>query len=131
MTLHVRRSGQQRDLTRLTLFVKGLSGRGWRWGGGGAGWGGAALARVSECVEAVLRSEGGAVRVPEEQIAAATFEMAKLGLYTEPTCAQAAAAYRTLIQSGRIRPDEVTVIVLTATGVKATPSIAALLGLPA
>ena len=87
--------------------------------------------RLSECVEAVLRSEGGAVRVPEEQIAAATFEMAKLGLYTEPTCAQAAAAYRTLIQSGRIRPDEVTVIVLTATGVKATPSIAALLGLPA
>jgi threonine synthase len=86
--------------------------------------------RLAECVEAVVRSGGGAVRVTEAQISDATFALAKLGLYTEPTCAQAAAAYETLLASGKVRADETTVIILTSTGVKATPSIAGLLGLP-
>lgn len=85
--------------------------------------------RLEECVDAVIRSRGGAVRVPEERIADATFALAKLGLYTEPTCAQAAAAYQALLEGGRVRSDEVTVIILTSTGVKATPSVAGLLGL--
>ena len=53
---------------------------------------------------------------------------AKIGLYTEPTCAQAAAAYNELLEAGAIKPGEVTVVVLTGTGVKATPQIAKLLG---
>ena len=84
--------------------------------------------RLPECVDAVVRSKGGAVRVTEAQIQDATFALAKIGLYTEPTCAQAAAAYETLLASGKVRADETTVIVLTSTGVKATPSIAGLLG---
>jgi len=38
------------------------------------------------------------------------------------------AAYRELVRSGGISPDEVTVVVLTSTGVKATPRIAEILG---
>ena len=85
--------------------------------------------RLPECVDAVLRSKGGAVRVTEAQIRDATLALARMGLYTEPTCAQAAAAYETLLASGKVSADETTVIILTSTGVKATPSIAGLLGI--
>jgi len=84
--------------------------------------------RVAECVMAVRASRGGAVRVTEEAIGAATTQLASAGLYTEPTCAQAAAAYNELLEAGAIKPGEVTVVVLTGTGVKATPQIAKLLG---
>jgi threonine synthase len=83
--------------------------------------------RLQECIDAVVRSKGGAIRVTEAEMAQATFDLAQCGLYTEPTCAQAAAAYRTLIARGVIKADETTVIVLTSTGVKATPGIATLL----
>jgi threonine synthase len=85
--------------------------------------------RLDECVSAVLRSGGGAVRVSEEAMAAATLELAAFGLYTEPTCAQAMAAYRELVASGAIDAAELTVVVLTSTGVKSTPAIAQLLGI--
>ena len=84
--------------------------------------------RLQECVEAIVRSGGGAVRVSEAQIADATLELAKLGLYTEPTCAQAAAAYHELLATGQIRGEETTVIVLTGTGIKSTAGIATLIG---
>ena len=86
--------------------------------------------RLEECVDAVVRSEGGAVRVPEARISEAMLELARVGLYTEPTCATAAAAYQMLLESGRIGKDEVSVVILTSTGVKATPSVAKLMGLP-
>lgn len=85
--------------------------------------------RLDECVAAVVASAGGAVRLSEDAIAEATLELARLGLYTEPTCAQAAAAYHELLASGQIRADETTVVVLTSTGVKATPQVAELLGI--
>jgi threonine synthase len=85
--------------------------------------------RLDECIGAVVRSGGGAVRVSEADIVAATRDLAALGLYTEPTCAQAAAAYRTLLARGEISAGDVAVVVLTSTGVKATPGIAKLLGL--
>jgi threonine synthase len=46
----------------------------------------------------------------------------------EPTCAQAEAAFRRLLETGAIKPGETTVLVLTGTGLKATPRIAELLG---
>jgi len=84
--------------------------------------------RLDECVAAILRSGGGAVRVEEEAMAAATLELARLGLYTEPTCAQAMAAYRHLVRCGTIAKGDLTVVVLTSTGVKATPRLAELIG---
>jgi len=84
--------------------------------------------RLRETCDALRRSGGGAVRVAEGAIKAATLELARSGLYVEPTCAQAAAAYHELLASGDIQPAEVTVVVLTGTGVKATPRVAEILG---
>ena len=52
----------------------------------------------------------------EGAIKAATLELARSGLYVEPTCAQAAAAYHELLASGAIQPAEVAVVLLTGTG---------------
>ena len=84
--------------------------------------------RVDQCCQAVRASKGGAVRVTEDAISRATLELAALGMYTEPTCAQAGAAYHELLAKGAIQPGEVVVVVLTGAGVKATPKIAELLG---
>ena len=78
--------------------------------------------------DALRRSGGGAVRVSEGAIKAATLELARAGLYVEPTCAQAAAAYHELLSSGAITAEQRTVVVLTGTGVKATPRVAEILG---
>ena len=84
--------------------------------------------RLRECVDAVVRSGGGAVRVTEDAIGGATRALAAAGLYTEPTCAQAAAAYEELVAAGLIKREETTVVVLTSTGVKATPAVAKVIG---
>ncbi|MCJ2135266.1 pyridoxal-phosphate dependent enzyme [Methylobacterium sp. J-026] len=78
---------------------------------------------------ALRRSGGGTVAVSEAAIEAALMALARSGLYVEPTCAMAAAALTDLTAGGAIRPGETTVVVLTGTGIKATPRIAELLGL--
>jgi threonine synthase len=50
------------------------------------------------------------------------------GLYAEPTSASAAAALSRLLEQGRILPAEMTVVVLTGTGLKATQRIGELMG---
>jgi threonine synthase len=69
------------------------------------------------------------VLLSEAEIAAATLDLARQGIYAEPTSAQSAAAFARLLQSGAITPDQTTVLVLTGTGLKATPRIAELLGI--
>jgi threonine synthase len=85
--------------------------------------------RLPEVMDALRRSFGGAVLLEEAEIAAATLLLARTGIYVEPTCAQAAAAFRHLLDAGTIGPNETTVLVLTGTGLKATPRIAELLGI--
>jgi threonine synthase len=51
-----------------------------------------------------------------------------MGLYVEPTCAQAGAAYHQLLEAGTITADQTTVVILTGTGVKATQTVAKMLG---
>ena len=89
----------------------------------------AAPIRLPEVVAALHNSGGGAILLSEAEIAAETIHLASLGLYVEPTCAQAAAAFGALQSAGRIAPTETAVVVLTGTGLKATPRIATLLGL--
>jgi len=84
--------------------------------------------RTAEVSEVLTRSRGGAVMLSEQEIAQATLDLARSGLYVEPTCAQAAAAFARLIEAGTIHADETTVVVLTGTGLKSTPRIAELLG---
>jgi len=85
--------------------------------------------RLAEVNRVLTETGGGAVMLSEEEIAAATLDLARSGIYVEPTCAQAAAAFARLLEAGSIRADETTVVVLTGTGLKATPRIAELMGL--
>ncbi len=85
--------------------------------------------RLPAVVSVLAASGGGGILISEPEIAEAVLALARIGIYVEPTCAQAASAYGKLLASGAIGPDEVTVLVLTGTGLKATPRIAELLGM--
>ena len=74
--------------------------------------------RLPEVVAAARKTGGGIVAVSESEIESALFELAELGLFVEPTSALTAAALNRLIASGAIAPDETTVVLLTATGIK-------------
>jgi threonine synthase len=84
--------------------------------------------RLGEVLGTLRATRGGAVMVSEDEIAAATLDLARIGIYVEPTAAQAAAAFRKLLAAGTIAPEQTTVLVLTGSGLKATPRIAELLG---
>ena len=83
--------------------------------------------RLREVLGALRETRGGAVRLTEAEIAAATLDLAAMGVYVEPTAAQAAAALAKLLASGAIAPGQTTVLVLTGSGLKATAGIADLL----
>jgi threonine synthase len=84
--------------------------------------------RLPECLRALRETDGGAVLLTEDEIAQASLALARGGIYVEPTCAQAAAAFDSLRASGRIAERETTVVVLTGTGLKSTPRYAEMLG---
>ena len=69
------------------------------------------------------------VAVEEGEILNALRELARRGLYVEPTAAVAAAGLTRLLASGVIRPRESTVLVLTGSGLKASATIGELLKL--
>jgi len=83
--------------------------------------------RARQVLAAIRRSGGVTVAVSEAEIEAALFELARLGLYTEPTSALAAAAFTQLLTRGAIRSGETTVLVLTGSGLKATGRIGELM----
>ncbi|HEX2940702.1 MAG TPA: pyridoxal-phosphate dependent enzyme [Rhodopila sp.] len=85
--------------------------------------------RLREVLGTLRETRGGAVMLTEQEIAGATLDLARTGIYVEPTCAQAAAAFAKLLQTGTITHDQTTVLVMTGTGLKATPRIAGLLGI--
>ena len=63
----------------------------------------------------------GTVAISEEEIVDASLKLAANGIYVEPTCAHAAAAFAQLSSDNRIDPGDETVVILTGTGLKATP----------
>lgn len=83
--------------------------------------------RMTEVLGALRATRGGAVMLSEAEIAGATLDLARIGVYVEPTAAQVAAAFAKLLETGTITPEERTVLVLTGSGLKATPRIAELL----
>src|ERR1700722_19937323 len=87
--------------------------------------------RRGEVIAALRDSRGGAALVPEVSIESALFDLARVGVYVEPTSAQVAAGFSMLLAEGRIRPDETTVLVMTGSGLKATGRIAELMGITA
>jgi threonine synthase len=89
----------------------------------------AAPIRMAEVLGALRETGGGAVMLSETEIADAALDLAGMGVYVEPTSAQVAAAFGKLLESGAITPEQTTVLVLTGTGLKATPRIADMLGI--
>ena len=77
--------------------------------------------RLLEMLHALRESNGGTVAIGEQEIAAASLMLARQGLYVEPTSAQAAAAFSSLIRDETISESDATVILLTGTGLKTTP----------
>ena len=86
--------------------------------------------RLPEVLGALRESGGGAVMLTEAEIAGGDAGAGAHGIYVEPTAAQAAAAFGKLLDAGAIGPEQTTVLVLTGTGLKATPRIAEMLGVP-
>lgn len=74
--------------------------------------------RLPETVAAIRRSGGGAVSLTEREIADAVRDLARIGLYVEPTSAVAAGALSRFIARGDIRPEQTTAVVLSGTGLK-------------
>jgi threonine synthase len=84
--------------------------------------------RRREVLRAIRGTGGATVAIAEADIAAAALELARSGIYTEPTSAMAAAALTRLLSEGRITSSETTVLILTGTGLKAAQRYAELLG---
>lgn len=80
--------------------------------------------RLRQIIEALRESEGGTVALTEEEIVVALRRLARQGIFTEPTCASAAAALDKLQEAGRIRATEETVVIITGTGLKAATAVA-------
>ena len=87
--------------------------------------------RVKEVLQGVRSSGGAILAVSETQIVDALRELARKGLYVEPTSAAGAAGLTQLLASGAVSPGEKTVLVLTGSGLKASERIGELLGLRA
>jgi threonine synthase len=85
--------------------------------------------RRREVIAALRDTLGGAVLVSEASIEAALFDLARTGVYVEPTSAQVAAGFARLLAEGKIGPDETTVLVMTGSGLKATARIAEQIGI--
>lgn len=79
--------------------------------------------RLREVLHAIRRSGGSTVTVSEEEIVAALRELSANGLYAEPTSAGAVAGLSKLLAAGTIRPGDITVVILTGSGLKATQRI--------
>jgi threonine synthase len=79
--------------------------------------------RLKEVLAAIRRSGGATMAVSEQAIIDALWQLAGAGLYVEPTAASPLAALRQLRASGVIKSDEITVLVLTGSGLKATQRV--------
>ncbi len=87
--------------------------------------------RVAEVLRAVRDSGGAIVAVEEAEIVDALRDLARRGLYVEPTSAAAAAGLTRLLATGAITPGQNTVLVLTGSGLKASAITGELLKLGA
>ena len=83
--------------------------------------------RVADVLRAVRDTGGSIVAVEEAEIVQALRDLARRGLYVEPTSAVAAAGLSRLLTAGVIRPQEETVLVLTGSGLKAGATVGELL----
>ena len=79
--------------------------------------------RAREMLEALRETNGVVQTVSEDEIWTSFEELARQGLYVEPTSATANAALRILVRAGTIGPAESVVLYLTGSGLKSTETI--------
>jgi threonine synthase len=84
--------------------------------------------RLREIIAALRESDGGTIALTEDEIVVALRRLARQGLFAEPTSASGAAALERLAGAGAIKPNEITVVILTGTGLKAASTVADLVG---
>jgi threonine synthase len=87
--------------------------------------------RVREVLTGVRQSGGAVVAVSESEIITALRDLARKGIYVEPTAAAGAAGLTQLVETGAIKPADTTVMILTGSGLKASERIGELLQLRA
>ncbi|MGX9673222.1 threonine synthase [Mycobacterium sp. HM-7] len=75
--------------------------------------------RDHEVLQAIRGTNGTAVAVPEDELLPAVGELARSGLFVEPTSAQVVPALRQLRAVGQISAADTVVAVLTGSGLKA------------
>lgn len=75
--------------------------------------------RDREVLQAIRGTGGTAVAVPEGELLPAVGELARTGLFVEPTSAQVLPALRRLLAAGEITAADTVVAVLTGSGLKA------------
>ena len=80
---------------------------------------------------ALRQTGGGAVAVADGEIAHALGALAARGLFVEPTSATVLAGLDRLRAGGHVGDDDRCVLILTGSGLKASPQIADLLDLSA
>jgi threonine synthase len=83
--------------------------------------------RGSEVITALRDSDGMAVAVSEEEIAAGVRHLGRAGLCVEPTSAVVWPALRRLHQAGQLPADGAVVAILSGHGLKAVPVLTSLL----
>jgi threonine synthase len=79
--------------------------------------------RDQEVLAAVRGTNGAATAVEETDLRAATLQLARTGLYVEPTSAQVVAATAQFIDQGHLGPADTVVLILTGSGLKANDAM--------
>jgi threonine synthase len=82
--------------------------------------------RDAEVLAAIRTSGGDMVTVPEDRLGPATLDLARRGLFAEPTSAQVLPAIHEFRRRGTLRPGETVVTVLTGSALKAADAVAGL-----
>jgi len=76
--------------------------------------------RDREVLQAIRDTGGAAVAVPEDELLNAVGELARTGVFVEPTSAQVLPALRRLLAAGELTTADTVVAVLTGSGLKAS-----------
>lgn len=79
--------------------------------------------RDREVLRAVRETRGAVTAVPEDALRPATRQLARTGVYAEPTSAQVLPALEQFIDQGDLKLDEDVVAILTGSGLKAAASM--------
>ena len=93
---------------------------------------GISIARPKKLIEALaaIKHTGGLVtEIREDEILEGVKAAARVGIYVEPTTGTTVAGALQLQRSGAIQQDEITVVILTGHGLKATDKIGQAMGL--